>query len=584
MKNKATEKTGAPSPAPIGREQIRRANETLSRYRRGKADLDRRIVENEQWYRLRHWSRMGDKPREMQPASAWLFNVIASKYADAMENYPAPQIFPREESDVPAAELLTQVIPVLLTLCYFEQVYADVSLYRLKNGTGVYGVFWDPEKAGGAGDVSIRKADLLNLFWEPGVSDIQRSPQLFYTTLADNDRLLREYPFLEGALGGAEAAGPLYDDGVDRTNKSTVVEWYYKKRLPGGGERLHYAKYVNETLLYASENDEALSERGWYDHGEYPFVFDTLYAVEGSPAGFGYIDIGKSAQQYVDRANQAILENLLANARPRHFISMTGSVNEAEYADITQDFVHVDGQLGQDSILPIEGKTLSDVYLRVLDGKIEELKETTGNRDSTTGGAPGGVTAASAIAALQEAGGKLSRNDARSAYRAYRRVITQMIELIRQFYTLPRCLRITGEDGAGAFIRFSNEPLLPREQTRFGVSLGQHTPVFDIEVAASKADPYTRLSRNDLAMRLYQAGFFEPERAGQALACLQMMDFDRKHFVENAIRRNAAGAGGAAPAETGLPLPPRPREPEPLSAAAIGATGAAAAAKAVRGG
>ena len=156
--------------------------------------------------------------------------------------------------------------------------------------------------------------------------------------------------------------------------------------------------------------------------------------MEGTPCGFGYIDVGKSAQEYIDRGNQAIMMNMLANAKPRHFIRGDGSVNEEEYADLTKDFIHVDGNLGQDSILPVQGKPLNDIYVTVINNKIDELKETTGNRDISAGGTSGGVTAASAIAAMQEAGSKLSRDHSKASYRAYRKVCLMVIELIRQFY------------------------------------------------------------------------------------------------------------------------------------------------------
>ena len=187
---------------------------------------------------------------------------------------------------------------------------------------------------------------------------------------------------------------------------------------------MHYCKYVNDTVLFATENDPQLRERGWYDHGMYPFIFDTLYQVEGTPTGFGYIDIGKDAQAYIDRGNQAVMENMLANAAPRYFIRGDGSVSEEEYADRTKRFIHVDGNLGQDSILPETGKSLSGIYVDVLNNKIDELKETTGNRDISTGGTSSGVTAASAIAAMQEAGSKLSRDNNRAAYRAFRKNVS----------------------------------------------------------------------------------------------------------------------------------------------------------------
>ena len=531
----------------IGKEEIQKAQLTLQRYKEGKANLEKRIVENEQWYKLRHWECMrsgkNGKSAEVQvePASGWLFNAIANKHADAMDNFPAPNVLPREEDDKAEAEKLTSVIPVILQQNDFEEVYDNVWDYKLKAGTGVYGVFWDKEKLNGLGDIAITKVDIINLFWESGITDIQRSRNLFHVSLQDNDQLLSQYPQLEGKLNGsgtADITKYMYDDSVDTTDKSLVVEWYYKK-LQNGKIVLHYCKYVGDTVLFATENEPQYADKGWYDHGLYPFVFDPLFSVEGTPCGFGYIDVGKSAQEYIDRGNQAIMKNMLANASPRYFIRADGSVNEAEYADPTKDFIHVDGNLGQDSILPVQGKSLNSIYVQVVDKKIDELKEVTGNRDISTGGTSSGVTAASAIAAMQEAGSKLSRDGNKSAYRAFRRVCLLIIELIRQFYDLPRCFRIMGDGGAVRYIQLSNQNIrLQHQGVVAGVDMGYRLPLFDIEVTAQKQSAYSKLSQNELAIQLYNAGFFKPELADQALACLDVMDFDRKQFVIEKIQTN----------------------------------------------
>ncbi len=525
---------------PIGREQLQNANLILNRYKEGKSNLEQKIVDNEQWYKLRHWECMRSEDDRIKPVSAWLFNCIANKHADAMDNFPSPNILPREEGDRAEAEMLSSVVPVVLDQCDFEQVYSDVWMYKLKTGTGVYGVFWDKTKLGGLGDIALCKIDLLHLFWEPGITDIQKSPNLFHVELADNDALLQKYPQLSGKLGGGgdNIAKYVYDDKVDTSEKSVVVDWYYRKFV-GGRRVLHYCKYVNDVVLFATENDPAFAERGWYDHGEYPFVFDVLFPVEGTPTGFGYIDVGKDAQQYIDKGNQAIMENMLANAKPRHFIRSDGSVNEAEYADLSKDFVHVDGNLGDDSIKPVQGKPLSDIYVSVINNKIDELKETTGNRDISTGGTTSGVTAASAIAAMQEAGSKLSRDNIKASYRAFRKLCILCIELIRQFYDTPRCFRIMGESGATRYVQYSNANIRPQGQgTDFGVDMGYRLPLFDIEVTAQKQSPYSKMSQNELALQFYQAGFFNPQLADQALACLDMMDFDRKTFVMQKIAEN----------------------------------------------
>ena len=523
---------------PIGAAEVRMARATLNRYKEGKANLERRVVDNAQWYKMRHWECMrGHGKAEVEPSSGWLFNAIANKHADAMDNFPSPNVLPREESDRGEARLLGAVLPVVLEQTEFEQVYDQVNDDKLKSGTGIYGVFWDAGRLNGLGDIAVRKVDVLNLFWESGITDIQRSKNVFHVEMQDNETLIAQYPFLHDKLGTPEEVSSRYqyDDRVDTTGKSAVVDWYYK-RAQGRRTVLHYCKFVGDNVLFATENEPDYAQRGWYDHGLYPFVFDPLFRTEGTPCGFGYIDVAKSAQEYIDRGNQAILMNLLVNARPRHFIRSDGSINEAEYADLSQDFVHVEGGLGQDSILPIQSAGLSGVYLSVLNGKVDELKEVTGNRDISTGGTSAGVTAASAIAAMQEAGSKLSRDSNRAAYRAFRKICLMVIELIRQFYGLPRCFRIVGAQGTEEFIRYSNQGLVGAQDELTGLT---RVPLFDISVSAQKQSAYSRLSQNEMALQFYSAGFFDPRNAQAALLCMDMMDFDRKEMVMQRIAANA---------------------------------------------
>lgn len=526
---------------PIGKEAVQKATQILQKYKEGKANLERRIIENEQWYKLRHWECMRHETNQVQPTSGWLFNCIANKLADAMDNFPEPNVLPREEGDKGEAEMLTSILPVILDMNDFEKTYEACWNYKLKTGTGVYGIFWDQSKLNGLGDISIQKVDLLCLFYEPGITDIQKSRNVFHVELADNESLITMYPQLQGKLGTAtiDIAKYVYDDSVDTSEKSVVVDWYYKKTAPNGKQILHYCKYVNDEVLFATENDPNYADRGLYDHGRYPFEFDPLFTVEGTPTGFGYIDIGKSAQEYIDRGNQAIMQNMLSNARPRHFIRNDGSVNEQEYGDMTKDFVHVDGNLGQDSIMPIQGKPLNDIYVTVINNKVDELKETTGNRDVSQGGTTGGVTAASGIAAMQEASSKLSRCSNKASYRCFRQICLTTIELIRQFYDLPRCFRIMGENGVARFVSYTNQGIQPQFQGMdFGVDMGMRIPLFDIEVTAQKQSPYSKMAQNELALQFYNAGFFNPQMADQALACLDMMDFERKEFIMQKISQN----------------------------------------------
>ena len=541
---------------PIGKYEINEAYQILLKYKEGKANLERRLIDNQQWYKLRQWECMRQTRREkgqqeqVEPVSAWLLNSIANKHADAMDNFPSANVLPREEGDKQEAKMLSSILPVVLDQCEFEDTYSQVSDDKIESGTGVYGVFWDAAKSGGLGDIDITCVDLINLFWESGITDIQQSRNVFYVTLQDNDILESDYPQLRDKLSNPtiDITRYIYDDTIDTNDKSAVVDWYYKKRGADGKTVLHYCKFVagQSEPLFATENDPEYAERGWYDHGLYPFVFDRLMRCKGTPTGFGYIDIGKSAQEYIDRGDQAILQNMLFNARPRHFIRSDGGVNEQEFADVTKDFIHVDGNLGQDSILPVQPNPLNQLFVTILANKVQELKETTGNRDVTTGGTTGGVTAASAIAAMQEAGNRLSRDNNKGSYRAFRKVMLLCIELVRQFYDVPRYFRILGQNGMEQFVSYSNAGILPQPQgtmvdgfpMEMGVDVGYRLPLFDIEVTAEKQSPYTKMAQNELALQFYSAGFFAPENADAAMACLDMMDFDRKDFVMQKVQMN----------------------------------------------
>jgi len=529
---------------PIGEDQVREAEQTLKEYKAGKAHLEARIIENERWYKLRHWEQIRAAKANQgdpEPASAWLLNSIANKHADAMDNYPEPVVLPREQSDEADADLLSDVLPVVLERNEFEHTYNAMWWNKLKSGTGVYGVFWNSRLDNGMGDIDIRNIELLNLFWEPGIIDIQKSGNVFHVDLMDKDLLTDQYPELEDGLASPtiDVATYIYDDTVDTSKKAVVVDWYYKRSM-NGKDIVHYCKFCNGKVLYASENDPQYAERGYYDHGKYPFVFDVLFPEAGTPFGFGYLDVCKSPQLYIDKLDQVILKHAVMGSRPRFFVRGDGEINEAEFSDWTKDFVHYQGSGDpKESIIPIEIPDLSASYVTVRTLKVDELKETSGNRDFSQGGTTSGVTAASAIAALQEAGSKLSRDMIKASYRAFAQVNYLCIELMRQFYIESRMFRVVGRRGEMMYKQFSGAQIAMKPQGNdFGLDVGYRLPIFDVKVVSQKSSPFSTVAQNERAKELYGMGFFRPDLADQALAALEMMDFENIEAVRDRISQN----------------------------------------------
>lgn len=517
--------------AKIGAEQLRKANLTLTKYKNGKAMLEKRLIANEKWWESRGWAEMQEQgnPTAARRPTQWLFNVVMGKHADMIEAYPEPVILPREQGDQEEAKRLTSIVPVVLEQNDFAETY-DIQSWELnKSGTAVYGIYWDSSKQGGLGDISIVPVDLLNLFWEPGVTDIQKSTHLFHVSLENKESLVRRYPQLDGESLESSFTLAEYqqEEHIDRSEKALVVDWYYHT-YEGGQKLLHYCKYVGEHVLYASEDDESLQGKGWYDDGEYPFVVDNLFPLKRTICGRGYIDMGKHAQEAIDLLDQALTLNAMHGAVPRYMVGNDSKINESEFADFTRPFVHVEGSVSEDSVVPLQTRAMPGMAVTYINNKIEELKQTTGNQD-VANGSNGGVTAASSIAALQEAAGRSSKDAIRATYRAYSRIVKKVIERIRQFYDIPRQFRILGAQAQMEFVSYSNQGIAPMMQfSPDGRQMGYRLPEFDIEVAAQKQNPYTKMAQNELALQLLNAGVFNPQMADQSLMLLDMMDFDGK--------------------------------------------------------
>lgn len=525
--------------APIGQPQIRHFHEILQRYRTAKAAIDARCTEAERWWRLRN---TGEESRQYalarddghHSASAWLHNVIVNKHADATDAYPIPQILPRGEEDVEQAEMLSRILPCILEQNHFERTWSELSWQKLKTGTGVCKIVWDARRAGGLGDIAIEKVDLRDIYYDSRVRDIQHSPYLFHLEWEDEETLCRRYPELAGKdLHSTLAPAESEDD------RLPVIEVYYK--IPAGGrETLQYCRYVGDQLLFATENDPELREKGLYDHARYPFVLDPLFPIDGSPCGYGYIDLCRGAQIEIDLLKTAFVRNALVGATPRYFSRGEG-VCEEEFLDLTCPVVHV-SNASEDTLRRIEHDTLAPSYIDLYDRTVKELRETSGNTETGTGNVSAGVTAASAIAALQEASGKSSRDANAASYRAFGETVELCIELIRQFYTLPRCFRITESDGGCRFARYSADSLRPIHQIGIaGEDLGWRLPLFDVKIRARRRNAYSAAAQNELTLELFRIGFFDPARRGEALSAAALLDFEGKEEILRQLEADAVG-------------------------------------------
>lgn len=514
----------------VGSERLREGRKLLCDYRRGRADIETRIVSDEAFWNSRHLptplSRSSDMPA---PASAWLFSAIINKHSDMMESIPTPVCLAREQSDTEAAKTLNSILPVIYDRVGFRRVYSDAAFDKLKHGTAVYGVFWDPLAENGLGDIDIKRVDILRLYWEPGISALEDSANVFYVSTVDRESLAQSYPEIDLEKASRDTEYELFASAGE--DKLIVIDWYYKKRY-GTKTVLHYIKFTGDTLLYASENDET-AMYGFYRHGMYPFVLDVLYKESKAPCGYGMISVSKGTQRYIDKLDENLLERSIMSAKPRYMIKKNVGIDKNEFADWNNSLIEVEGDLSDERVRSISLPTLDESILTVRESKIDEMREVAANRTVNYGGSDK-LTSGVAIAAVQEAANKVARDIISGSWNAFTDVTRLVIELIREFYTEKRCFRITlPNEDACDYISFAGSEIAERE-----IKLGENTfyrlPIFDIEVRAQRTSLFSRLTQNETITELYRSGLFKRENMREALIVLDALELEGKsRIVEN---------------------------------------------------
>ena len=529
---------------PIGREEIAKARSVLNDYMASKKSYDVRYKNNYDTYNMLYTEN--DKPIKYKDDDGNLrdilipkriggqtLNVIMNKHADLMDNFPEAVFLPRAKDDEETAKILNCVLPCVLERNGFQKIYSDVNTDKLVGGTGAYSVTWDGKKDNGIGDVEIRKVDVLSLFWQPFIENIQDSRNVFSVRLFDLDEIKDRYPELENV--STETMGleeyRTFDNQNKANSKAAVIDWYYKK-----GACVHLVKFCGDTILEATENNPKKYPNGLYHHGLYPFVLDPLFKLRDTPVGFSFVDICRAGQHNLDDLKRDILKNVKVNSQTRNLVNSQAGVNLSDLNDLNKENVEVNGN-PENMIKPMETKDIAAGALSIYSALVDEIKETTGTNDASNGASAAGVTSGSAIAALQEAGGKISRDINKDCYNVFIEICNFVIELMRQFYTLPRFYRITGEDDKTEYITFDNSQLMNQQVNSLG-QIFDRKPIFDIKVKAQKASPFATAASNEMMMTLYKLGFFAPQNADSALIALEGMSFEGKSKIEEMLKKN----------------------------------------------
>ena len=506
---------------------ITKAWDAYLRYRGDKENLTARVRENMRSYRAAYAMLYNEKNNQTMPKTAYILSAVENKYADYLDNIPQPNFLARESADEETARILSKIVPAQLEMSGFSAAYKRDARQKLICGTGIYGIFYDRRER----EIIVKSLDIMNVFCDMNVTDVQKSQFLFITDIIDNDILREAYPEYEELFDG-DVCAPGYENDRRLYDSSEVIDCYYKKR-----GKVHLIKFCNETVIAASED---LYSDGMYEHGRYPVIFDVMYPEADNPFGFGLVDTTRNPQLYIDRLDSAILKNAMLTASPRWFINRNADINTEQFADMSQEIIEA-SNVSEETIRRVEMGSIPSAVMQHRNQKILELKEVAANRDVSAGGTSGGVTAASAITALQEAGDKQSRAIISDSFDAYKEIVKMVVELMRQFFDRDRVYRITNADGTNEYKSFSKERLTAAEPERdalgFPIDTRYRRIEFDIDIVPQKQNAFKRETNNQTILELWNGGFFAPQNLEMSALALPFFQFDGKDAVAAAISK-----------------------------------------------
>ena len=493
-------------------------------FRNAYAQEWRRLEHCERMYRGDHWYDVPvTDPNEPRPTTPILQSTIENISADLMEQVPEAVIRPESAADNDIARVVEAVIARNHDAASYAEEYRKLVHDLLVSGYCVQEVGYDSAQNGGLGGAFIRQVDVRNILFDPLCCDIRDSRAVFKLSLRSREWIEAHYPDKASLIAGdITAAADAPEDDVlraDRTESLLVLEyWWREYDAKTDSYAVHMAILCGGVVL---EDSRTQKPEGYFAHGEYPFVLTPLYPRKGSALGFGIVDLFGAQQKLSDKLDQIVLKNALMASKNKLLLTDASGFDEADLRDWSKE-VHVGESLS--GITWFSTPPLPQYLLSYIRAIREDIKEESGANDSSRGVAQRGVTAASAIEALQEASTKRARMATYQLHEAFRKAVRLEIETEREFnfYLRPVTITIGGEE---------REVLFDSEQMNRTAPGDVRIPIeFAISIKAVRQNRFAAGAQNELMMRLLGMGAIPIEQA------VELMVFEGKEQVLKSLK------------------------------------------------
>lgn len=418
------------------------------------------------------------------------FNCIV---ADQMDNMPEAQLMPERADLIPVVDDMNDAVRYVFAHNKYEKIHRRRVEDFVAVGTAVTQICWDETMDAGRGNIAIIRWPVEAFLWDPLSENIQDGRACIKVSWHPLSWYAAHYPevakYVNAETGAHESVGMTEQQAAkygDDEDLAMMMEYWYR-RFDASTKKytINVAYLAGGALLDHAEDV--------FEHGMYPFVMDVFACVDGMPVGPGQVDEMAPTMRYINRYMSYIDMNLRMSSKGRLLLRKNSGIDRDALADWSQDVIEGD-RVSPEDVHWLQNQPFTGMVVQQLLQLQSDIKQDSGQNQMTRGETAGGVTAASAISALQEAGGKITRLRTAVLNHGYGEIVEHIMWLMHQFYDKNRRILISGKEvDASAAHLFGKK----------GGKGAYPAPAYTVQVQVSRRNPLRVQAQNDLFLQAY---------------------------------------------------------------------------------
>lgn len=604
-------------PSPEDRKLIKMVERLFEKAKRHRNLYDNDWLDHYHLFRGKQWKESRPSYRHSEVIN-FIFRTIQSTVPMQVDARPRFEFLPEEPSDYEFSQILNEVAEADWQKKNWQEQLLEVVYDANFYGTGLSEVCHDEKANLGVGEVKYLSEDPFYCFPDPEARDVNTACGFFIVAKpVEVHKLKKKYPdkkdFIRADLldlmkGSKTDFAPLkFRSPVDRkvldTGSQTMdlvdkekcleitcymtpefCEDDYEEvekslRDPDSGEEKavyeQRARWPNGRKVVIANGVLLEADKPLYDDGKVPLQRYVNYLLPREFWGISEIEQLKGPQRMFNKVFCFALDVLTLMGNPIWKVPSTSGVDPENLTNRPGLVVEYDGD---NPPMREEGVQLQPYVLQIAERLAEYVDSISGSQDVTRGIQPTGVTAASAITALQEAANTRVRLKSKLLDGYLQQVGQAWLSRTLQYRTAPEIFRLTNAEGANKYFRMHVEPNGYEKTGPDGQPTGEmgtrvhYQPLepgggidpekgkvyelagkFDVRVSTGSSLPFNKAEKEQRLTKLFELGIVDAEEVLKGTeypnwqAVLQRMEQKKMQEQQAQMEADAAAKGAPPP-------------------------------------